>query len=72
MRTHRPINISLIEGIKHGRSELDNYESMIMTPQSFAYTYSLTVFMWTNMTTKKISLLVKIRVCIVNVFNKSE
>ena len=75
MRTHRPINISLIEGIRHGMSEFDNYDSMILTPQGFAYTHTLTfngVLMWTNMTTKTISLLVKIRVCMVNVFNKSE
>ena len=63
MCTHRPINISLIEGIRHGMSELDNYDSMILTPQGFAYTHTLTfnsVFMWTNMAAKAISLPVKI------------
>ena len=72
MRTHRPINISLIEGIKHGRSELDNYESMIMTPQSFAYTYSLTIFHVDEHDNQENKPSRQNRVCIVNVFNKSE
>ena len=32
MCTHQPINISPIEGLRHKLSEIDDYDSMILTP----------------------------------------
>ena len=67
------MNISLIERIRHELSEFDNYDSMILTPQDFTFTHTLTfnkVSIQTNMAAKTINLSVNKRVCIVNAFNR--
>ena len=56
---------------RHKLSEFDNYESMILTLQDFAFTHIWTFkkcSMWTNLTAKTINLSDNNRVCIVNAF----